>query len=179
MRKTLTAFAIFAIIGLFACDGFAQPLRGRRGVRDRAHQSPLRILRILKANQDELKITDEQLKAIRDLTYAFEKRMIDARSEADKQRLELRKLMQDRENLDYEQLKMALSKASDHRHDMLIDGLKLKDEIGKILTPEQKEALKTIRQESYEGRRDSFRRGGRMDRIRRPPRDRQRIKEDF
>ncbi len=149
MKKTLTVFAIFAIVGLFAVDSFAQSFQGRRTGRARMNRSSTRILRVLKANQEELKITEDQLKAIEDLTYSFEENMIDARSEASKQRLELRKFMQDRENMDYAKLKEALSSASEHRQDMVIDRLKLKDEIVNVLTPEQSEALKSIRQERF------------------------------
>ncbi|MGD9345185.1 MAG: hypothetical protein PVH84_04945 [Candidatus Aminicenantes bacterium] len=179
MRKTLTVFSIFAVVGLFTVESFAQPIQGRRNGRVRMNQAPSRILRVLKANQEELKVTEDQLKAIEEMTYSFEEKKIEARSEASKQRLELRKLMNDRENLDYGQLKMALTKASEHRHKMLIDGLKLKDEIGKILTPEQKEALKTMRQERFKDRREAVREGARSRRIQRPPLKRQRIKENF
>lgn len=179
MKKTLTVFAIFAVISLFAVDGFSQSYQGRRGFRGRMHQSPSRILRLLKANQEDLKITDDQLKAIEELTYSFEEKMIEARSEASKQRLELRKLMLDREKLDYAKLKEELSKSSEHRHDMFIDGLKLKDEIDKVLTPEQKEALKAMRQERFKDRRDDLRRGGRTGREHRSPLSRRTIKEDF
>ena len=57
--------------------------------------------------------------------------------------------------------------------------LKLKDEIGKILTPEQKEALKTMRQERFKDRREAIRQGTRSGRMQRPPSNRQRIKENF
>lgn len=179
MKKTLSVFAICAIIILFTVDGFSQPFQGRRGIRDRMMQSPSRVLRVLKANQKDLKVTEDQLKAIEDLTYSFEEKKIEARSEASKQRLKLRKLMKDRGNLDYTKLKEALSKAAEHRHEMLIDGLKLKDEIGKILTPEQKEALETMRQERFEDRREALRQGARSGRMQRPPLNRQRIKENF
>jgi Spy/CpxP family protein refolding chaperone len=179
MKKTLTVFAIFAIVGLFAVDSFAQSFQGRRGSRDRMHQSPSRILRMLKANQEELMITDDQLKAIEDLTYSFEEKRIEARSEANKNQLELRKLMQDRGNLDYAKLKEALSKASEHRHDMVIDGLKLRDEIDKVLTPEQKEALKSMRQERFKDRRDARGRGAGRGRMERLPLYRRPIKRDF
>ncbi len=179
MKKTLTVFAMFAVIVLFAVDGFAQTFQGRRGRRDRMNQSPSRILRALKANQEELKITDDQLKAIEDLAYSFEEKMIDARSEGSKQRLELRKLMQDRGNFDYAKLKEALSSASEYRHDMMIDGLKLKDEIDKVLTPEQKEALKSMRQERFKDRKENLRGGSGRGRMQRLPMNRRQIKEDF
>ena len=179
MKKALTVFSIFAIVGLFAADSFAQSFQGRRMGRARINRSPSQILRVLKAHQEELKITDDQLKAIEDLTYSFEQKRIDARSEASKQRLELRKIMQDRENLDYDQLKMALTKASEHKHNMLIDGLKLKDEIAKVLTPEQKDALKSMRKDRFKGRRGAFRQSGRRGRMQRPRLNRRPIKENF
>jgi hypothetical protein len=87
--------------------------------------------------------------------------------------------MQDRENVDYEQLKIELSKASEHKHNMLIEGMKLKDEIDKVLTPEQKEALKSMQRERFKNRREMFRREGRRGRMQRPPLNRRQIKEDF
>jgi Spy/CpxP family protein refolding chaperone len=169
MKKALTVLSIFAIGGLFVADSFAQSFQGRRIGRAHMNRSPSRILRILKANQEELKITDDQLKAIEDLAYPFKERMIDARNQSSKQRLELQKLMQDRGNLDYSQLKIALSKASEHKHSMLIDGLKLRDEIDKILTPEQKKALKSLQKERFRDRREALRQGGRRGRTQRPP----------
>ena len=179
MKKTLTVFAIFTVIVLFAAHGFAQTFQGRRGSRDRMNQSPARILRVLKANQEDLKITDDQLKAIEDLTYSFEEKRISAKAESRKNRLELRKLMQDRENLDYAKLKEALSKTSEQRHDMMIDGLKLKDEIANVLTPEQNEALKSMRQERFKDRRDNRGRGADRGRMQRPPSNKRQIKRDF
>ena len=179
MKKTLTVFAIFAVIVLVSADGFSQSFQGRRGNRDRMNQSPSRILRVLKANQEDLKITDDQLKAIEDLTYSFEEKRISAKAEGSKQRLELRRLMQDRGNLDYAKLKEALSSASEHRHDMMIDGLKLKDQIDKVLTPEQKEALKSMQQERFKDRRDSRGSGAGRGRMQRPPLNRRQIKKDF
>ena len=140
------------------------------------NQSPARMLTVLKVHQEELNITDEQLNAIEDLTYSFKEKMIDSRSLASKQRLELQKLMQDRGNLDYAKLREALSKSAEHKHNMLIDRLKLKNEIDKILTPEQKEALKSMRQERFKDRRDVIRRDERRDRRQRPPLNRRPIK---
>ena len=179
MKKVMTVLSIFAIVGLFVANCSAQPFQSRRLGTMWMNQAPSRILRVLKANQEDLKVTEDQLKAIEDLTYSFEEKKIEARSETSKQRLELRKIMEDRENLDYGQLRVALSKASEHRHDMLIEGLKLRDEIGKILTPEQKDALKSIRQERFKSRREVLRQGARNGRMQRPPLNRQRIKENF
>jgi Spy/CpxP family protein refolding chaperone len=179
MKKTLTVFAISSVIVVFAVAGFSQSFQGRRGVRDRMNQSPSRILRVLKANQEDLKITDAQLKAIEKLAYSFEEKMINAKAQGSKNQLEFHKLMQDRENLDYEKIKEALSKTSAHRDDMFIEGLKLRDAISNVLTPEQNEALKSMRQERFRDRKDTFRRGSERRRTQRPPLYRRQIKEDF
>jgi len=60
--------------------------------------------------------------------------------------------MLDKENLDYEKIKEVLSKASNSRKEMFIERLKLRREIDNILTPEQREALKKMREESFRGR---------------------------
>jgi Spy/CpxP family protein refolding chaperone len=57
--------------------------------------------------------------------------------------------------------------------------LKLRDEIDKVLTPEQKEALKSMRQERFKDRRDSRGRGAGRVRMERPPLNRRPIKRDF
>ena len=179
MKKALTVFSIFAIVGLFAGDSFGQNFQARREGRSRMYRSPARILRVLKTNQEELNVTDDQLKMIEDLAFSFKEKMIDARSQASKQRLEIQKIMQDRGNLDYTKLREALSKASEHKHNMLIEGLKLRDEIDRVLTPEQKEALKSMRQERFRDRRDAVRKDGRRVRTQRPPLNRQPIKDNF
>jgi Spy/CpxP family protein refolding chaperone len=66
--------------------------------------------------------------------------------------LELRKLMQDRENLDYDKIRAVLSKSSAAREEMFIERLKLKDEISNILTPEQREALKAKAKDRLRGK---------------------------
>jgi Spy/CpxP family protein refolding chaperone len=81
--------------------------------------------------------------------------------------------------MDYAKLKEALSSASEHRQDMIIDRLKLKDEIVNVLTPEQSEALKSMRQERFKDRRGTLRRPSARERTPRLPMNRQQIKKDF
>lgn len=147
MKKGMTFSIIFSVMILFATSVLAQPqrrmMRGK-GLIDRA---PSRILRILETNQKELKITDSQLEKIRNLFFSLEEKMIQMRSNSSLQRLELRKLLQDKDNLDYEKIRAALSKASKIRQDIFIERLKTRKEIENILTPEQREAIKAMRKE--------------------------------
>jgi len=87
-------------------------------------------------------------------------------------RLELQKLMQDRENLDYGKIGTILAKTSDARNEMFIEGLKLKEAINNVLTPEQQEALKAKAKKGLRSRARNMR--NRMSR--RSPRFRNRIR---
>jgi Spy/CpxP family protein refolding chaperone len=181
MKKAMTFSVVFSILILFAATSFAEPQQRiiRRG-KGLAVRSPARILTVLRAKQKELKITDSQLDKIKNIAFSFQEKMIRMRSDSSLQRLEMRKLFQDRENLDYDKIKAALSKVSSVRHDMVIKSLKIREEIGKILTPEQREALKSMRKDRLEDGRALLRRGRglflRGDRLQRFPLLRNRIK---
>jgi len=172
MKKGMTFFVIFSVLILFIASSFAQPFRGMRRGEGLMKRSPARILFVLKAKQKELKITDSQLEKIKSLVFSFEEKMIQMRSNTSMQRLELKKLLEDRENLDYEKIRAALSKSSNFRHDIFIERLKLRNEIQNILTAEQREAMKSMREDRLRGRR-VFQRGDRSQRF---PRLRNRIK---
>jgi Spy/CpxP family protein refolding chaperone len=178
MKKGLTVFVIFSVIVLFSVSSFAQPFQGRRVGKKMVDRSPVKIHLLLKAKQEELNITDDQLNKIDDLVYAFKEKKINARSEGDLHRLEIKKILSDRENLDYNKIKEALSKASASRNEMFIAGLKLRDDIRNVLTPEQQEALKTLAKERVKagrrftrGAKRNYQRGNRSTPFRRsrPP----------
>lgn len=172
MKKSITFLLVFSVMILFVAGAFAQTqgktMRGERMI----HRSPARILRVLKANQKELNITDSQLEEIKNLVFSFEEKMIQMKNDGSLQRLEMRKLFQDREKQDFEKIKAALSKASNIRNDMFIERLKLRDEIGNILTPEQRDAMKAMQKDRLKERRP-FQRG---DRFQRFPRLKKRIR---
>ena len=172
MKKGMTSCIVFSVMILFATAAFAQPQRRMMRGKSMIHSSPSRILHVLKANQKELNITDSQLEEIKNLVFSFEEKTIQMKNNSSLQRLELRKLLEDRENQNYEKIKAALSKASNIRNDMFIERLKLREEIENILTPEQRDAMKEMRKERLKGRR-LFQRG---DRFQRFPQFRKRMK---
>lgn len=181
MKKAMTFSIIFLVMILFAANVFAQPQR--RMMRDKGfmNRMPVRMYLVLKAKQKELNITDDQLEKIKNLEFSLEEKMIQMRHNSSTQRLELRKLLQDRENLDYDEMRAALSKASKNRSDIFIERLMIRKEIENILTPEQRETLKDMRQDRLIGRR-VFQRGNRrffntQDRFQRFPQLRNRIKK--
>jgi len=144
VKKGMTAAVIFPVLVFFVASGFAQPQLGMMRAQRTFDRSPSRILAVLKANQDELNITDEQIKQIQDLIFSQQEKAIQMKNEGALQLLELQKLMQERENLDYEKIKAVLSQLSAARQEMFIQRLKQREEINKFLTPEQQDALKSL-----------------------------------
>jgi len=176
MKKALKFSIIFSVIVLLAASVFAEN-RMRMRDRDTFDMSHTRILRILQANQKELKITDSQLEKIKTMVFSFEEKMIKMKNESSLQRLELRKLMQDRKNIDYEKIKGALSKASSYRNNMFIERLKLRDEILNTLTPEQQEAMDAMRKDMWKDRMYQRRPLHREGRLQQFPRLKERFRE--
>jgi Spy/CpxP family protein refolding chaperone len=142
MKKVLALTLIISFSVLSVAVVFAQPQQ--RIIRTRrALDSPQnRILGVLKTNQEELGITDEQIEQIQDLVFSYKEKAIAMQSENSLNRLELQRLMQDRENLDYGKITAILSKTSASRNEMFVEALKLREKINNVLTPEQREALK-------------------------------------
>jgi Spy/CpxP family protein refolding chaperone len=174
MKKGKALAVGFSVLVLFVASDFAQPQRGMMRVKRNFDRSPHRILAVLKANQEELNITDEQIEQIQNLIFSYQEKAIQMKNESALQRLELQKLMQDRENLDYEKIKAVLSKSSAARQEMFIQRLKQREEITKILTPEQHEALKALTQDRMRERIRPLR--SMRDRMQRFPRQRGRIR---
>jgi len=164
MKKVITFSMVFSVLILFSTSTFAQDFGW--GMRDQGLRrlNSTRILRVLKANQEEFKITDSQLKKIEELIFGLEKKMISLQSRSGEMSLELRKIMMDEKDPDYEKIKAALSKQANIRHDVFIERLKMRKEIENILTPEQQEAIKSMRKNLYRGRR-TFHRDGRQARF--------------
>ena len=142
MKKILTATLIISFLALSMAVVFAQPQQRMPRAKRTFDRSQNRVLAVLKANQEELNITDEQIEQIKNLTFSFKGKSLKMRNESSLNQLELQKMMQDRENLDYDKIKAILSKTSDARNEMFIEGLKQREEINNVLTPEQREALK-------------------------------------
>jgi Spy/CpxP family protein refolding chaperone len=154
MKKLLTLTLIISFLALSVAMAFAQPQQRSLRAKRTFDRPQNRILIVLKANQEELNITDEQMKQVQDLVFAFKEKSIKMKSEQSLSRVELQKLMQDRENVDYNKIRAILSKTSAARTEMFIERLKLREDIGNLLTQEQQEALKA---KTRQGMRSRFR----------------------
>ena len=100
------------------------------------------LLSILMRRQDELGISDDQLESIKRLNFQMEERLIKQRNAAALQRLEIKKLLMNREDRDYDKIRNLMDELSSARVEARIEGMKRRDRIRDVLTPEQREALR-------------------------------------
>jgi Spy/CpxP family protein refolding chaperone len=190
MKKT--RLALLMVAGLLTFTGFVlatsqagqqgrgftaqRPFRGQVQKRDFIRPRTGRLLKVLEAKQEELNISDEQIGKIKDLTLQLEEKRVAQQNALNTQRLEQRKLMSDRENLDYDRLRALLLKNSENRVDLMIDSMRVREQIDAVLTPEQKEALRALGRDRMGQRRGFMRSRGAsrapgMRRFRRSPQD--------
>ena len=127
----------------------AQPRMGQRQARMK--QRPARtfidpgpggILMVLKARQQELNVTDEQIARIEELQGRLEEQAVEHRNAMNTQRLKLKQGLRDKENRDFDTLKAQLMQNAQSRIDFQIARMKLRAEIADVLTDDQKAALK-------------------------------------
>ena len=152
MKKIWTLTFIFSFLILSVAVVFAQPPQRMPGARRMFDRPQNRILGVLQANKDELNITDEQMERVQNIVFSFKEKAVKRTNENRLNRLELQKLMQDREHVDYDEIEAILAKTASIRNELFIDGLKLREEISNVLTPEQRETLKAIAGEGIRSR---------------------------
>jgi len=169
MKKTTTIIILSMGFFLFAAGLSASPQMTRLKNRDFMRPDPEKLLDVLKARQDEFKITDEQMKKIEELTFQMEDKELKLKSDIASTQLELKRTIRDRGNRDYEKIKSLLVKSAELRADMVINRMTLRDDIRNILTPEQLAALKEMGKKAplvrrFMKRRAPFQRGSRIKR---------------
>lgn len=169
MKRMTKSFIVCSIAVLFTASSFAQPFRGQKRGQGFRQYSQAGIYYILKAKQKDFNITDSQLEKIKDLAFSLEEKVVAMRNEGNLHRLELKRLLADEEGQDLEKIRAALSKASEARQDIFIERLKTRKEIENILTPEQRDAIRVLRQERTKRQigRGFFKRGKRIRQFRR------------
>jgi Spy/CpxP family protein refolding chaperone len=153
MKRTIVLLLVVAIMIVFSVSLAAQPFMGgeqmgRRGIMG---PSPTRIYSLLKEKQKDFNITDSQLEQIKNITFALEEKLIPLESKSKLHRLELKKLLM-MEKKDYKKISEILSQISANRSAVFIEGMKTKDMIDGILTPEQRDAIKEARQNRFKDR---------------------------
>jgi len=154
MNKKIGVLLVVALFSLTSVSLWAQP-KMRTGAAFWTHPG-MNLVRVLRAKQKELNITDEQLKKIDNLVVTYEKKLIDLRSELSKHRLEMRQLFQNQDEVDLNQLKKALEVASQLKNEMVLQRFKLRQEINAVLTKEQRTALQDMFVKFRQERRTRF-----------------------
>jgi Spy/CpxP family protein refolding chaperone len=144
MKKITTIFLVLAAFFMFSTGVAAQSRMRPTQSKNIRRPAQGRLLTILQTKQDELKITDEQIQKIKEHTLAMEEKAVQQRNSMNVQRLELKKLMLDKENWDLSKIKALLSQSAENRVDHFISRLKAQEEIRNILSPEQLEAVKEL-----------------------------------
>jgi Spy/CpxP family protein refolding chaperone len=127
-------------------------------------------LAFLQARQDELNISDEQLRQVEELTFQLEEIRIEQQSLAAENRLALKKLML-QELRDYGRIEALMNQTAENRNAALVEGMKIREQIESVFSPEQMEALREAAREEISKRRP-LRRAPQMGRL---PRSRGRI----
>ncbi len=120
-------------------------------------------LAFLKAHQEELGISDEQLAQVKELTFQMEEIRTQQQNLAAEHRLELKKLMME-ESKDYSRIESLMNQTAEARNRAIVEKMQIRDQIESVFTPDQLDALKKAAQEEM---------------ARRQPRLRERIKERF
>lgn len=152
MKRTKQLITAVSIVMVFTMALAAQPFMGKRmGGHRMMKPSLTKIYMMLKAKQKDFDITDNQLEQIKTKVFALEEKIIPIESKNKLHRLELKKLMMN-EKKDYEKISALLSKISDNRHTIMIEGMKTKDAIDSILTPGQRNAIKEAMQKRFKDR---------------------------
>ena len=166
----MTVAALFLFTQMVAAQRGPDQRRGRGFTKPRSGQLQM----ILKAQQERLGLTEEQIAEIKELGLQMEEKNVSLRNELNIQQLELKKAMRNPEDRDYNQIQAVLSKIAQIRTDMTVARMKHQDAIRNVLTPEQKEALQKLGRGRRASGRDflrdrGFRRAPRSPRIRRLP----------
>ncbi len=137
----------FLVLMFAASAVFAQ--RGLEHKRFSRHHGQMFGIEML---ADELKLTEQQLSQIKEQRFAREKNAIQTRSKIQLAELELRNLMQG-DNPDENQGKGKIEEIGKLKTELRLNRVQGRLAVQKILTPEQKETLKTIQKERLQNRR--------------------------
>lgn len=144
MKKVWTCSAVFSVVFLLVSSSFAQPPRFKDR-RDLSVRPPLtRVAAVLESRQKELGISETQIEEIKDIFFSFRKKMIQLRKEKATERLELMKLLRERDQRDYEKIREDLSGVSDIREEIVVERLKMREEMKNVLSEEQRVKLRNM-----------------------------------
>ncbi len=159
-KRVLSVFVllVFLSVGVFS-QGFGRGNQHNpKMMRGSGHQfmSPLRLYNMLKFQKDTFNITDEQLNKLKSLSFYLEEKKTKLTNENRTLRLKLREELSNT-TVNYQNVRNILDKISKNRSELFIERLKAKDEITKILTPEQLTKIREYMMTKMRARMNSMR----------------------
>ncbi len=117
--------------------------RGRRGMRGPRPYSARPLVSIALRNHEELKLTDDQVKRLKDIRDAFSKKSVKERAEMKTRRIDLKRAL-DTEKIDFADVEKKIREVSNMRVDLRIARLKAIQEGKSVLNAEQQKQLSKI-----------------------------------
>ncbi len=116
---------------------------GRRGMRRPRPFSARPLVSIALRSHEELKLTDDQIKRLKDIRDAFSKKSVKQRAEMKTRRIDLKRAL-DTEKIDLADVEKKIREISNMRVDLRIARLKAIQEGKSVLTAEQQKQLSKI-----------------------------------
>ena len=117
--------------------------RGRRGIRGPLPFSARPLVSISLRYHEELKLTDDQIKRLKDIRDAFSKKSVKERAEMKTRRIDLKRAL-DTEKIDLTDVEKKIREVSNMRVDLRIARLKAIQEGKSVLNAEQQKQLSKI-----------------------------------
>ncbi len=117
--------------------------RGRRGMRRPRPFSARPLVSIALRSHEELKLTDDQIKRLKDIRDAFSKKSVKQRAEMKTRRIDLKRAL-DTEKIDLADVEKKIREISNMRVDLRIARLKAIQEGKSVLNAEQQKQLSKI-----------------------------------
>ena len=117
--------------------------RGRRGMRGPRPYSARPLVSIALRSHEELKLTDDQIKRLKDIRDAFSKKSVKQRAEMKTRRIDLKRAL-DTEKIDLADVEKKIREVSNMRVDLRIARLKAIQEGKSVLNAEQQKQLSKI-----------------------------------
>lgn len=117
--------------------------RGRRGMRGPRPYSARPLVSIALRNHEELKLTDDQMKRLKDIRDAFSKKSVKERAEIKTRGIDLKRAL-DAEKLDLADVEKKIREISNMRVDLRIARLKAIQEGKSVLNDDQQKQLSKI-----------------------------------
>ncbi len=117
--------------------------RGHRGMRGPRPFSARPLVSIALRSHEELKLTDDQIKRLKDIRDAFSKKSVKERAEMKTRRIDLKRAL-DTEKIDLTDVEKKIREVSNMRVDLRIARLKAIQEGKSVLNAEQQKQLSKI-----------------------------------